>query len=208
MQMQSSTYFLNKLWGNCVPSSAFSRKPSMKISAREGEIFDPIANKNEMKKPQIEFNKNHNRVALHAQKTNHKFDFENVSVLNFESNWNKRIVAESMAMIAKKSVISQSSRSIDKIFYKTIIDDEKGAKPYFCEKATFNSVSGALQHVQQNSRAAHRGDENHTAASAASAAARQTRLDALPYLCLFSTCASSRPRLTTKRYCATFLTFY
>jgi Reverse transcriptase (RNA-dependent DNA polymerase) len=129
--------------------------------------------KDEMNKIQNECNKNHNRVALHAQKTNHKFDFENVSVLHFESNWNKRIVAESMAMIAKQSVISQSSRSIDKIFWKAIIDDEKKAKgkPYFYEKA---SVSGTSQHVQQNALG---GD--HTAAEAA--AERQARLAAVSY---------------------------
>jgi hypothetical protein len=50
-----------------------------------------------------------------------------------------------MAMIAKQSVISQSSRSIDKIFWKAIIDDEKKVKgkPYFCEKASLKSVRGA-----------------------------------------------------------------
>ena len=151
-----------------------------------GQTFRSLAtrleeHKSEMNKIQNECNKNHNRVALHAQKTNHKFDFENVTVLHFESNWNKRVVAESMAMIAKESVISQSSRSIDKIFWKAIIDDEKKArgKSYFCEKASLiNSVSSALPHVQQNpTRGA--GNKDHTAASAA--AARQTKLNALSY---------------------------
>jgi hypothetical protein len=134
--------------------------------------------KDEMNKIQNECNKNHNRVALHAQKTNHKFDFENVSVLHFESNWNKRIIAESMAMIAKQSVISQSSRSVDKIFWKAIIDDEKKAKgkPYFCEKASLKSVRGPSQHVQQNAPR----DEKNQAAEVA-ATERQTRLNALSY---------------------------
>jgi predicted GIY-YIG superfamily endonuclease len=108
--------------------------------------------KDACKKTQQETNKNHNKLALHAQKMNHSFNFENTTVIHFEENRNKRVVAESMAMIAKENVISQSSRNIDKIFWKNIKDDEQSArgKKYFCEKASFNSVSADApsMHVQ------------------------------------------------------------
>jgi hypothetical protein len=140
--------------------------------------------KDEMNKIQNECNKNHNRVALHAQKTNHTFDFENVSVLHFESNWNKRIIAESMAMIAKQSVISQSSRSIDKIFWKAIIEDEKKAKgkPYFCDKAALKAdtlQTTPNNNVHPNVNNALPGNLNHTTAE--TAATRQTQPNALRY---------------------------
>jgi ABC-type antimicrobial peptide transport system ATPase subunit len=90
-------------------------------------------------------------LALHAQKTKHKVDFDNVSVIHFENKWNKRLVAESMAMIASENVISQSSRNIDKIFWKNIkVDGKKErGKKYFCEKARLNDVTGA-HNVSQN----------------------------------------------------------
>jgi predicted GIY-YIG superfamily endonuclease len=106
--------------------------------------------KRAIKKTQNESDKNHNRLALHAQKTNHKVDLENVSVIHFENRWNKRLVAESMAMIANENVISQSSRNIDKTFWKNIIEDGKNerGKKFFCEKAKLNDVNGAKPHVQ------------------------------------------------------------
>ena len=111
--------------------------------------------KDAIKKTQDESNKNHNRLALHAQKTNHKVDFENVSVVHFENKWNKRLVAESMAMIANENVISQSSRNVDKIFWKNIkLDGKKErGKKYFCEKARLNDVrDGAQQNTHTRPR--------------------------------------------------------
>jgi predicted GIY-YIG superfamily endonuclease len=105
---------------------------------------------------QNEHDKNHNRLALHAQKMKHKFDFVNTTVIHFEKRWNKRVVAESMAMVAKDNVISQSSRNIDKIFWRNIKNDEKSdrgkKKRYFCEKARLNDVTAAaaVQNVSQN----------------------------------------------------------
>jgi predicted GIY-YIG superfamily endonuclease len=103
--------------------------------------------KDAQNKIQDENNKNHNRLALHVQKTKHKVDFDNVSVIHFENKWNKRLVAESMAMIASENVISQSSRNIDKIFWKNIkVDGKKErGKKYFCEKARLNDVSDGAQ---------------------------------------------------------------
>ena len=91
---------------------------------------------------QCEWNKNHNKLALHAQKMNHAVDFQNTTVIHFENKWNQRLVAESMAMIAKDNVISQSSRTIDKIFWKNIKDNEKNTRGmnYFCEKSRLNDV--------------------------------------------------------------------
>jgi hypothetical protein len=42
-----------------------------------------------------------------------------MSVIHFENKWNKRLVAESMAMLANGNVISQSSRNIDKTLNKS-----------------------------------------------------------------------------------------
>lgn len=114
--------------------------------------------KSDLKKIQDENNKNHNRLALHAQKTKHKIDFENVSVLHFENNWNKRVTAESMAMIAKTNVISQPSRAVDKIFWKTIKDDEKDVKgkPFFSEKANLKSMIDTPTNAQPNTKGRNR----------------------------------------------------
>ncbi|MGL5405381.1 MAG: hypothetical protein ACRDAX_01100, partial [Propionibacteriaceae bacterium] len=97
------------------------------------------------KTKQNESNRNHNKLALHAQKMNHNFDFKNAAVIHFEQNFHKRIVAESMAMVACEKAISQSSRNIDKIFWQSIKDDGKivSGKNYFSEKARLDDVTNA-----------------------------------------------------------------
>jgi hypothetical protein len=77
---------------------------------------------------------NYSKIAFHAQKHNHKFDFEHASVICIEKNWFKRTVLEAIAMITDKSknVVSQPSHFVDKVWTRALMIEE--AHDFFLNK--------------------------------------------------------------------------
>jgi predicted GIY-YIG superfamily endonuclease len=87
--------------------------------------------KRALTKPQDENNKNHNRLALHAQKHLHEPDFDGARVVHKENNLRRRLVAEAMLIITTQTndtngaiieIFSQSSITVNKMWLQAIRD--------------------------------------------------------------------------------------
>jgi hypothetical protein len=90
----------------------------------------------EINKVQDVNNKNHNKLARHAQENNHAVDFTTVSVLKFEKGYYRRTAGETMAMeCCTDTVVSQPSRKISMMCKNVML---RHAQNYFKEKAVLN----------------------------------------------------------------------
>jgi hypothetical protein len=111
---------------NAVYIGQTKRQVQKRFTEHQRAIKKP---KNKKELALLENDKNYSRIALHAKKENHKFDWENACVVLFEKNRLKRTALETMTMEMRKKksntlVLSHSSLLLDPLWIKHLSSKE------------------------------------------------------------------------------------